>query len=254
MYQYNDKVSSGYTDKGMEEMFHRKYILYPSWLKKIGNISGLRVLDIGCGDGRSSRLLAKNGAIVTGVDNSKFMLDIAKQKEKLSTLGIEYIYGDVGCMSLINKGNYDLIIGAMILHYAKTESELNNYALNISKNLKLGGRLVLINQNPDHPVQEYHPFINFSTNIIGNEIINGSQIKVTLHNIINNEVTEFINYYWSKDAYFNALTLAGFKNITWNNCHISEEGKRIFNEKEVGLTIEQVEKMMVLAILSADKK
>lgn len=47
-------------------------------LRALGNVDGLRVLDVGCGGGQSSRELTKAGAKVTGVDVSWDMLDLAR--------------------------------------------------------------------------------------------------------------------------------------------------------------------------------
>lgn len=45
-------------------------------------IKGKKMLDVGCGDGVLSYLLAKNGANVTGIDNSEEAIKFAKEKCK----------------------------------------------------------------------------------------------------------------------------------------------------------------------------
>src|SRR5215831_79222 len=46
----------------------------------VGEVSGLRIIDIGCGTGRQSLKLAANGARVTAVDFSREMLNQASRK------------------------------------------------------------------------------------------------------------------------------------------------------------------------------
>ncbi len=47
-------------------------------LALLGDVSGCRVLDVGCGDGKFALELTKRGAIVTGIDASAAMIDAAK--------------------------------------------------------------------------------------------------------------------------------------------------------------------------------
>jgi SAM-dependent methyltransferase len=53
-------------------------------------VTGLAGLDIGCGEGHNTRLLAKRGAQVTAVDISEVFVKHAKASEDLGPLGIEY--------------------------------------------------------------------------------------------------------------------------------------------------------------------
>jgi 2-polyprenyl-3-methyl-5-hydroxy-6-metoxy-1,4-benzoquinol methylase len=58
-------------------------------------LSGQRVLDMGCGLGELSRLLAGRGASVTAVDLSAGMLGRVLDEEAEGPLGIRYLVGDV---------------------------------------------------------------------------------------------------------------------------------------------------------------
>lgn len=60
-----------------------------------GDLSGQRVLDMGCGLGELSRLLASQGALVTAVDLSANLLGHAKNQEAERPLVIRYLVGDV---------------------------------------------------------------------------------------------------------------------------------------------------------------
>jgi SAM-dependent methyltransferase len=49
-------------------------------IERAGDVTGLGVLDIGCGTGVTSLALAARGAVVTGVDVSAPMLELAKER------------------------------------------------------------------------------------------------------------------------------------------------------------------------------
>lgn len=58
----------------------RRVILDPCVDRLLDKVKGLRVLDVGCGEGRYSRKLAARGAHVTGIDPVQEFLDVAKEK------------------------------------------------------------------------------------------------------------------------------------------------------------------------------
>ena len=55
---------------GDEGDFTRKYLLNSAIFEFAGDVAGKSVLDAGCGQGYLCRLLAKQGAVVTGVEPS----------------------------------------------------------------------------------------------------------------------------------------------------------------------------------------
>ncbi len=69
----------------------RTYLEQPSALALLGDLNGLSVLDLGCGEGHYTRLLKQLGASqVLGVDLSSDMIELARQQERSHPLGIDY--------------------------------------------------------------------------------------------------------------------------------------------------------------------
>ena len=64
----------------------REWLNNPAFLAFVGDLRGRRVLDAGCGEGYNTRILARRGARMTGVDISEKMLARLQQKVAKKTV------------------------------------------------------------------------------------------------------------------------------------------------------------------------
>lgn len=62
----------------------------PAFLELLPDVRGLQGLDIGCGEGHNTRLLAKRGASITAIDIAERFVGHAWQAEIEAPLGISY--------------------------------------------------------------------------------------------------------------------------------------------------------------------
>jgi SAM-dependent methyltransferase len=69
---------------------YRDYLNTPAFFAILPDVNGLAGLDIGCGEGHNTRLLAKRGARMTAIDIAQVFIDYAKQAEEDEPLGIDY--------------------------------------------------------------------------------------------------------------------------------------------------------------------
>jgi 2-polyprenyl-3-methyl-5-hydroxy-6-metoxy-1,4-benzoquinol methylase len=74
-----------------------------------GQVSGLHLLELACGQGRVTRELARRGARVTGVDISAAMLEGAKEAETRQPLGIKYVQADVTDPGVLDGQVFDAV-------------------------------------------------------------------------------------------------------------------------------------------------
>ena len=56
---------------------HREGLLDEWMLNTVGDVSGVRVIDLGCGEGRFCRMLAERGAKAIGVDLCEPFIEFA---------------------------------------------------------------------------------------------------------------------------------------------------------------------------------
>jgi SAM-dependent methyltransferase len=69
---------------------YRDYLNTPAFFTMLPSVTGLAGLDIGCGEGHNTRLLAKRGARVTAIDVAEDFIAFARQAEADEPLGVDY--------------------------------------------------------------------------------------------------------------------------------------------------------------------
>ena len=69
-------------------------LVMPHLLELIGDVRGLRICDLACGQGAVTRKIAQCGAEVVGVDLSAELLKIAEREEQAAPLGVTYLQDD----------------------------------------------------------------------------------------------------------------------------------------------------------------
>ncbi|MBN2587477.1 MAG: class I SAM-dependent methyltransferase [Candidatus Fermentibacteraceae bacterium] len=121
----------------------REGLLDQPMLEACGDVTGLRIIDLGCGEGRFCRLLLGKGALrVLGVDLCTPMIDAAEQ---LRTKGDEYLAADVQDLGFLEDGSFDLAVSYL------NQCDLPDHTANnreVFRVLRPGGRFVVANLHP----------------------------------------------------------------------------------------------------------
>lgn len=109
---------------------------------------GTRVLDVGCGVGRWSRLLAARGAHVTGIDLSATM--IAQAARRAADEGLDHrCRFEVGDVTWLHRAEqFDLILGVTVLQHVLEPTALRRALRALRAHLAPGGQLVLLEAAP----------------------------------------------------------------------------------------------------------
>jgi ubiquinone/menaquinone biosynthesis C-methylase UbiE len=91
---------------------YRDYLNTPAFFELLPDVAGLTGLDIGCGEGHNTRLLARRGARVTGLDISEIFVAQARVAEAQEPLGIEYRVGSAVVLPFDDRA-FDFATGFM---------------------------------------------------------------------------------------------------------------------------------------------
>lgn len=124
---------------------NRRYSCDEPMLAMLGDVSGLRVLDAGSGNGYLCRKLAKAGATMVGVELSEAFLDIAVRHETAEPLGISYRRGDLADMPFLGDGSFDRIVSNYVL---QDVLDLPGVLKEFRRVLKPGGTIIATVTHP----------------------------------------------------------------------------------------------------------
>lgn len=130
--------------------------LYPEEIGLLGDLEGRALLHLQCNSGQDTLSLARLGARVTGVDISDTAIEFAHQLSADSRIPAEFERADVYdwlAKAALQSRYFDIVFssyGTLIWL-----SEINVWAAAVSRVLKPGGRLVLVDFHPLAMIFDY---------------------------------------------------------------------------------------------------
>ncbi|MGF6189339.1 class I SAM-dependent methyltransferase [Serratia sp. 2723] len=194
---------------------YRKELELPTLEKLMGDLTGLNVLDFGCGPGVIARWLNKCGAsYIVGHDISVGMLNYARRREEKEKLGIQYISQIDGKYS----EHFDIVLAIYVMPYATHHKDLLTMSQTMAKVLKPGGRLITLPIHPDFnsDPEYYRPF---GLRLIEEQPrADGSQVRLHLCHPPY-DVNIQANY-WSRQTLEDTLYQAGFQTVKWQPLNV----------------------------------
>ena len=94
---------------------YRDLFTWPAFERFLGDVAGLDVVDLGCGEGENTRRLACLGARPTGVDLSGGMIAQARAAEAAQPLGIDYRVASFARDTGLPGSAFDRVVSTMAL-------------------------------------------------------------------------------------------------------------------------------------------
>lgn len=80
----------------------------------VPELRGKDIIDIGCGEGRTTRRIAKRGGKVIGLDLSEKMIEAARSAEEREPVGARYAIGSFTTLDGFADQSFDLAISMMV--------------------------------------------------------------------------------------------------------------------------------------------
>ena len=138
----NETFFEGYKRIREKESNANDLFEIPTLFSLLPDLTGKRVLDLGCGYGEHCVSFVKKGADkVVGIDISEKMLEVAKTGN--SDPKIEYLLMPIEDIDRITE-KFDVVISSLALHYVE---DFEGVVRNVNNLLTLGGEFIF---SPEH--------------------------------------------------------------------------------------------------------
>jgi ubiquinone/menaquinone biosynthesis C-methylase UbiE len=184
--------------------FVRENLEFPSFRRTLGPLGGEQVLDVGCGEGTFTRMIARQGARrVVGIDQSEGMIKLARETEDREPLGIEYLVQDMVTMPVLEA--FDVVTAVHVLHYADSRESMTHLAQRMFANLTPGGRLVALLANSESSArsEEASGFRTYRPE----SPQEGEAFRVS---VLTTPPTDLLVHHWPSESIVSVLESVGF--------------------------------------------
>ena len=118
-------------------------------VQQLGITKGLRVLDLGCGDGTTAVPAAKLGADVLGIDIARNLVDAGNRRAAEHGLtNLKFEEGDVSNLEQVPDKSFDLVVSIFGGMFAPKPFDVAKEMVRVTRP---GGRIVMGNWIPNDP-------------------------------------------------------------------------------------------------------
>ena len=145
--KFNALAARWWDPEGDFRPLHQINPLRLDWIRQGAQLSGRRVVDIGCGGGILTESLAEAGATVTGIDMAEGPLTVARLHQVESGVAVDYLQTTAEELAEQRSGEFDVITCLEMLEHVPEPYEVIR---SCRKLVKPGGDVFFstINRNP----------------------------------------------------------------------------------------------------------
>src|SRR5262247_2855130 len=118
-------------------------------VKKLGITKGMKVLDLGCGDGTTALPEAKLGADVQGIDIARNLVEAGnKRAAEHGLTNLKFQEGDASNLEQVSDKSFDLVVSIFGAMFAPKPFDVAREMVRV---MRPGGRIVMGNWIPNDP-------------------------------------------------------------------------------------------------------
>ena len=118
-------------------------------VESLGITKGMKVLDLGCGDGTTALPAARRGAAVLGVDISRNLVEAGNRRAKEEGLtNVRFEHGDATDLRGLDDRSFDLVVSIFGAMFAPKPFDVAKEMVRVTRP---GGRIVMGNWIPNDP-------------------------------------------------------------------------------------------------------
>lgn len=144
--EYYEETAPKYNVKHGVDLYGNEWGLKHYYLGLIAKFipDNSRILEIGCGTGKYTQILAKKASVIRGIDISPNMVAAAKERNP----GVEFSVGDCEKLEGFGDGQFDVVAGFNVFSYFPRKQEALH---SISRVLRKGGMFFDLDMNGASP-------------------------------------------------------------------------------------------------------
>src|SRR5712691_5175133 len=118
-------------------------------VQRLGIAKGLKLLDLGCGDGTTALPEAKLGADVLGIDIARNLVETGNRRAQEHGLtNLKFQEGDASNLEQVPDKSFDLVVSIFGAMFASKPFDVANEMVRLARP---GGRILMGNRIPNDP-------------------------------------------------------------------------------------------------------
>lgn len=200
-------ISRGYQEKtriSLEDVHYGPISPGELELKLLVDVKGKDILEIGCGGGQNTIVLAKWGARSVGLDISEEQIKFARKLARKNNVDASFYVGNMEDLSMFNNESFDMVLSSCAIGYSQDPKQVFHEVFRL---LQRSGLFVFC---VVHPIASRGRKIRYGRRImwgLGNYFDRRRRIWTWK---IGGKTARFYGYHRTLQDHFNSLVSAGF--------------------------------------------